>query len=336
MREVSTIELGSRSINVNPDRELTIGQHTMNFTSTTLSLVNGHVDQIGDHIRNGLVKFYERKDTPEPTLAREVTGLPTMVARLDCTLDHFGNIIPLEVEERPNGIAIADMLVKPEDNIGLIEPVREHYIRLIGRLPIVAFTACREDRIDDTEFMEGRLLNDSFDGEEPLLLRAEPEDLISVPEGVIRRSVSTARHEGLKNYRERTGHAKLVKSLDDIPGPDASFVLKGVQCSKAQRIAVYMSPTDREELGAKGVVSRNRVMMTAARLIGEDGAVIIEPLRRPIPAKIGDRNGHMILRIFATVTNSQRIDVVGGIHMTREELIVHGATNSVTGAVVLG
>lgn len=336
IKEVNTVNIDSGPIDVSPNRSMQMGDLEFDVTDTLISLSGEHVGQIRDHIKNGLQRFYERNENPEPTLAHHLTGLPTMVARLDCTLDHFGNIVPIEVEERPNGVAITDLLVRPVTDIGIIRPVVDHYLRLLGTLPLVAASPNRMNRIDDVEFLETCLLDEAVEREGPVLLRTEPKELKESHDGLIDRSVSTGRDEGKKMYRERTGHAKRVGVLDEMPPPGVSFVLKGIQGSKAQAVSIHLNPFDREELGNKGTITRNRALLQAAQAISDknQGSVLIEPFRRPIAAKIGDRKAHMILRILATV-DQESVNVLGGVHLSRDEVLVHGATNSVAGPVVI-
>ena len=334
LAEINRVNPLSQSIELGPAQPRLIHDRVIDVSRTVVSLGPLATEQVAECIRSGLMNFYAEHETPEENLANDITGLPTMVARLDATVDHYGNIVPLEVEERPNGVGIVEEILKPEDNIGIVTPIIDHYGSLIGRLPVVLAS---EQRLatDDSAYLEVRHFGDIPEADQPVLFRAEPSDLEDYPMYVIGNSVSSAKDEGRKAYRTRTGHAKKIQSLDGLPGRDASFVLKGKQGSKSQRVAIQLSPHDRLELGRRVTLTRKDILATAARYIAEDGSVLVEPLRRPIAARVNDRQAHMILRIYSLVTNPDEIRVLGGVHVSREEMLVYGAPHAIIGPVVL-
>lgn len=320
----------AETIELTPGPMHKFGELEVASTDTIVGLTEEHTQQMTEAIRDGLVRFDAEDAIPEETLARKITGLPTMLARIDCSIVD-GCVQPFEIEERPNGMGITTVLGGATLNLN--HAVQEHFTSLIGTVPTVVAAEDRIDRIDDT-FTEIRSIGDGHDGS-PVLLRTEPGQLKDEHEELIALSVSTARSEGSKGYRERTGHARVVNSTDAISAEEHSVVIKALQCSKAQHVDIILSADDRAVHGKRGTVTRSRALRNAEEAIARDGAVILERFIPPIKARVGEATGNMILRVFAAVTSPQEIRLLGGVHVTRPELVVHGARNAINGLVIV-
>lgn len=320
----------AETIELTPGPLQRFGELEVATAETIVELTEEHKQQMTEAIRDGLMLFDAEDTIPESTLARKITGLPTMLARIDCSIVD-GCVHPFEIEERPNGIGITTVLGGTILNMNQV--VREHFATLIGTVPTVVAADDRMNRIDDT-FTEIRSLDGDHDGS-PVLLRTEPGQLSDEHKELIALSVSTARSEGSKGYRERTGHAHIVDSTDAISAEEHSMVIKALQCSKAQHVDIVLSADDRAVHGKRGTVTKSRALRNAEEAIARDGAVIIERFIPPIKARVGEATGNMILRVFAAVSSPQEIRLLGGVHVTRPELVVHGARNAINGLVIV-
>jgi hypothetical protein len=330
MRTINSEQLHT-PVELQMGEQLRFGELDVTTTELCIELSDEHRQQMSDAIQAGLLHFNGETDIPEETLAQKITGLPTMLARIDCSIVD-GTVQPFEIEERPNGIGITTAL--GGSALQLNQLVRQHFMTLIGEVPQVIAPTERIGRIDDT-FTDVTVLEARHQTQRAVLLRTEPSQVTDEHDNLVSQSVSTARSEGSKGYRERTGHARRVSSIDQLGDEADSMVVKGLQCSKAQHIDIVLSSEDRATFGKKGTVTRSRALRNAQEAIDRDGAVIVERFIPPISARLGDMHGNMILRVFAAVSSADDIRVLGGVHVTRPELVVHGARNALHGLVLV-
>jgi hypothetical protein len=103
-------------------------------------------------------------------------------------------------------------------------------------------------------------------------------------------------------------------------------------------ISLYLHPNDRKKYGKKGIVTASRLANDLATFKKERGGALVQPFAPPI--QIDNREGrrNAILRVFTLLESDGKTitsEVIGGCYVARPELIVHGASNAVAGAVIV-
>jgi hypothetical protein len=240
-----------------------------------------------------------------------------------------------EVEERPAGIGVTDRVIKCALGSGVTGVLEAHFGQYVGSMPTVV--RHQKSRPNDDSLVLTVVDIDNPPVEGPILARGEPEDFRehkALP-ALQSRSISTILTKGLKRYMlaMEEAKAKVAQSVDEL-SPETSFVLKPMQGSKARDVTIYLSPADRATHGRQGTVTFERARREFA--VAQAGTLILQAFIPPIPTVLPDGSkGNTILRVFALVHPNGRCNVVGGTYVSRRELVVHGASNAICGAVIL-
>lgn len=286
---------------------------------TALRLSRRQIGEIARHVEDGL-----RNMEPElPTHVQKEFTRPTLLARIDCTdTDKYG-IRPFEVEERPAGLDVTARLLGET----FTENIHRHFIRTAGQVPIIA-------RHPDAQSDDGEVLKvvDIDDIKNELcIVRARPSQIPESSKDKVQSvSLSTVLNEGKKEHTIDHVLVRRAKNVQFIP--QESIVLKPAQGTHAKGVAVYLSPQDREKHGKKGTVTASKM----ERLLEENPDYIVEKFISPIVLKSREGiRGNMILRVFTLVHPGFGVEVIGGAYVIRPELIVHGASNAIAGAVTI-
>lgn len=262
----------------------------------------------------------------EDTLVGSRFNLPTLVARLDCTVQS-GEVIPYELDERPAGIGITANLLGQD----FYATMTDHYERIIGEVPMVI--ADQNEISDDSLVFQVAGLTDS--GDSPCLVRASPVSIAQHPNvsEITARSVSSVLLEGDKTYSTiAEGYRAQPVTPNETVDPTTSTVIKPRQGSKAVGVHVYLSPKDRATHGKRGIVTASKMN----KLLSQDIPQVKEPFAPPIVLR--DQNGtvgNMILRVFVLVKPQEMPEVIGGAFVIRRELVVHGASNAIAGGIIV-
>jgi hypothetical protein len=334
-RIVSHQEAGEALPPMGEASQVEMFERTLNLTDMPVRLDAAHREQVEAVTSLCLQNFFTDGD-PEQTRAQELVGLPTALARVDFTI-HDGEVQAFETEERPAGMGLTGLIL---DKLGVPfgQTVMDHFGTTFGDQPLVLAAPDRFHNTDDRLLLDVDVLHPEGAEGRPVLVRAEPHETADPAfDAVISRSVSTVRSEGRKLYVASSGLGEVITSLEDLPEPDESFVLKAMQTSKCNGVFVYLAAGEhREAHGKKGTVSYSRSQRHAQELLESDGIAMLEPLKPPIRVDTGEgTTGNMILRVFVTIDIDQTARAIGGCYMVRPELLVHGAANSVTGPVIV-
>lgn len=298
----------------------------------TIYLSSGHKTQIELMSRLCMSSFW----LTEQTLVVQKFSLPTLVARVDCTLTPAG-VEVFECEERPAGMGVTDKLMGMVDGIGVSEKVREHFASNVSDVPTVLKHPNTKPNDDALIFDVVNLDDDRVIPRGPLIFRAEPDDAAQHPQlGCITdRSVSTVLSKGDKSHTLSIPDLKVITATEEaVPDSASSFALKPVKGSKARGVNLYLCPEDRRVHGKHGTVTYNR----AVRVVEEaaPGNLLIEAFKPPISVTMPNgKTGNMILRIFALIHPDGDSEVIGGTYVARQEVLVHGATNAINGPVII-
>jgi hypothetical protein len=320
-------------------------KHKEQIRSITLASVNNY----GPSNENG-------QRTPEPTFIQTTHNIPTLIGRLDCSVDpETGDIIAYELEDSPSGIGITDKLHGAAGNDQFANNVLEHYQAQLGEIPFLIVTGERTHGTDDalvlgednyhyeagSNTLPGRL------GEDRLVIVKAIPGVPSSLEGyrhLQERTVCTMESEGDKSYGARIGMFNSVLSTKDlISDPQSSElksqVLKRALGSMSMGIRIYLDPQDKAIYGKKGTVTQSKLLRSAEEFIAADGLAYTQEFAAPVRITNDQKRGNMILRVFSLIEpgNGSGPDarVIGGLYVARPELIVHGASNSVAGCVVV-
>lgn len=304
-----------------PTTALDINGRKLPITEENLRLDDMTVDQIRKlaHSAIGAMKR-------ENTLVARAFDLPTLVARLDCTMKGE-EVLPYELDERPAGIGVATQLLGHE----FYDSIEGHYKDTIGHVPIVVMD--QGESSDDSLVFQVAGLDDVNDS--PCLVRGLPASVREHPNApqLIERSVSTVELEGDKTYTTIAEGYSAERVRDgDVVNPEVSMVVKPRQGSKARGVHVYLSPEDRASHGKRGTVTASKMN----KLLEQDLPQVKEPFAPPIRLRDQDGTvGNMILRVFVLISPNKQAEVIGGAFVIRRELVVHGASNAIAGGIVV-
>ncbi len=288
---------------------------------------------------------------PEPTLVENRFGLPALVVRVDCTVNS-GQIMPYEMEDSPSGIGVSDIFVKQANGIGLINTVLDHYDNSVGNIPTVLISGDRKHGTDDEivvgkdryHYIAGSTEIPKISENTPLIVKAIPGAAEShLPYlGLQDRCLAPLVTEGDKSYAERTGLLSAVIGPEDLLRNEAglrSQVLKSRVGSMAMGVSVYLTPDDRALLGKGGQVKQGRLVRDLDTYISRGGALVQE-FHPPFQLSNTEGRNNGILRVFVLLgrhagSGAISANAIGGAYVARRELIVHGASNAISGAVLV-
>ena len=315
----------------------------MQFSNNQIELSIKHQMQIADYAMRGLRNFL----TTETTLATERIGMPTAIARVDCTIDRNGDIFAYEVEERPSGLGIQTAANEQFGDGEFGDDVRGHLEQTFGQLPIVRIhpERIKTGKPGDDEFIfgPGMVGPIEYDGDRiiveprPTLVRAEPEHIITAPNvGELSAwSIATAVDKGRKDYRAAVNNAYVARGVEQLPPPDQSFVVKSLQSSKTNGVEIWISPADRAgmEMGKSphGAATRSKI----ERFVAEHPeGVLVEKFVPGIKTRYNDKGfvGTTALRVFAKVFEDH-VETGDGVYMCRPSIMIHGARDAITGYI---
>ncbi|MDO8524617.1 MAG: hypothetical protein Q7R99_03240 [bacterium] len=265
-----------------------------------------------------IVKKWANLFSYEPTWVQKEYEVPSLIVRLDCVV-RDGELGVYEIEERPAGIGLAT-LINPE--------FKEILVSLRKKWPLFDVLASGKRRPNDDylwatviSFSEAVVANSS----NPLLIRAEPEEKEFLQ--FEKRSVSSFSRKGDKSYGIHLGLWREVPSEEDLPW-DKPFCLKPTQGSKARDVKIWLPKHSEKEIFSKGASSRSQIL----RVLNERGKMYCQDFIPPMPWGAMCR----ILRVFfAFDTEAKKWIPMGGFWNARPNLLVHGASDSVFGPVML-
>lgn len=339
-----TVELGAE------DRKIDLydGLQTP-ISRDVILLTEEHRAAIEAYAVRAASEYGDASGTPEPTLSHATHQVPTLVARVDCTVND-GNVIPYEMEDSPSGQGITHTIHQNVAGTGIRDLIRSHYQETVGAVPHVIVSGARSHGTDDKLIVgEERYAYDKMlhipDANVPVIVKAIPgqpdshRPYLHLQDQLVAPLVT----EGDKSYAERIGDLTLVTSADELLTDDTgelhAQVLKARLCSMAMGVSVYLDPDTRKILGKKGTVTASKLKSNLETYIDKGGALVQE-FAPPIQIQNPEGRSNAILRVFALLSrNAQSGDIqaqaIGGCYVARPELIVHGASNAVAGAVLV-
>ncbi len=315
-----------------------------------IELTPYHTSQIEAYVNAAAMAFGPHGESAEPTFAQTRFGVPALVVRVDCTI-RDGEIVAYEMEDSPSGQGVTDKVHKSMGGVGIKNIIRDHYYSSIGQLPHVVVSGARSHGTDDPLIVGAE--NYTYDTRRDLQL---PEDKLvivkSIPgfeessrpyEHLQSRALAPLQSEGDKTYLERMKQLRSVSDerglLQTPNGELASQVLKARMGSMAMGVSLYLHPVDRHQFGKKGIVTASRLVRDLHHFKDSRDGALVQPFVAPMQLKNNEGRSNAIMRVFALLKRQDGeivSRVIGGCYVARPELIVHGAQNAVSGAVVIG
>lgn len=355
MKEITTESIRSEAIH--------LGEHARDFemydglitpvSDDVIVLSDFHKTQIELFAASAAMMYGDAEFNREPTRANSL-GMPSLVARVDCTLEK-GGIVPYELEDSPSGQGISDKLTHMVAGTSLKKSILDHYEEhLDGQIPHIHVSNHRSHGTDDALIVGDE--NYSFGDrnsllmlhmEKPLVVKAIPGEADShIPYiDMQHRLIAPLVSEGDKSYLERLRIANPVSITADLLRDESdklvSQVVKKRLGSMAMGVLVHLSPEDRKRYGKHGTVTAERLVRSTDSIVKESPDNLL--VQRFVPGiQLENKPGYnnAILRIFTllsrdTSTRMIKAKAIGGCYVARKELVVHGARNSVSGAVVI-
>lgn len=331
MKVIRSNQLLERPPRLDAQDTLLFGERKMPIDAeNVVELTDEHTAQIEEEIMAGLLAF----GALEQTLVMRKIGLPTLIARADCTVDpKTGRIHLYEAEERPAGMGVVDMIGQRVTGCKLGAHILSHLEHTLGTVPVVKRHP--EAKINDDAlllpvemFTPNKLKTRPH---QPILVRAEPEHMTSHPHlaSATDMAIAPIIEKGKRQYRVTTGHANVVTSPAALP-ENRSIVLKTLQGSKAKGVLIALSKADAAKHGSRDSVTHGK----ATAMIEREGAVLMERFVPGIPVEMQNvKIGHMILRVFCLIDSDQAI-AIGGAYLARPGHLVHGSYDAVSGLIV--
>jgi hypothetical protein len=351
MAELLTSEINGEKITLGKESgELRLYDGlTTPISEDIIILTEVHKRQIEAYAKKAASEYGDAEGQPEPTFAHAEHGVPALVVRIDCTISD-GKIIPYEMEDSPSGQGITDTIHRNTAGEGIKPTILGHYEELAGEIPHVIVSGSRSHGTDD-KLVVGEE-NYTFGArpaglkeDQPVIVKAIPGDPSSHSSYVDMqaRALAPLATEGDKSYAERIGDLNPVASEADLltgaTGELLSQVVKARMGSMAMGVSIYLDPGTRKLFGKKGAVTAAKLKANLEAYAARGGALAQEFIA-PIQSENPEGRANTILRVFALLSKDKangeiEAKVIGGCYVARPELIVHGASNSVAGAVVV-
>ncbi len=353
MKTIKSDELGIEPIKMGDQLNMldTYSGLQTPYSDDVIMLSEANKYQLEQFAIDAAANYGDSAGIREPTLAENQFGLPALVVRIDCTANG-GKIMPYEMEDSPSGIGVSDIFVKQANGIGLIDTVLDHYNESVGDIPTVIISGNRKHGTDDEivvgkdnyHYVAGSTKIPIISQDVPLIVKAIPGAAEShLPYIDLQdRCLAPLVTEGDKSYAERIELLSAVSSVEDLLQNETglrSQVLKARVGSMAMGVSVYLTPDDRTLLGKGGQVKQGRLIRDLEKYMAQGGALVQE-FHPPFQLSNLEGRNNGILRVFVLLgrhasSGAISANAIGGAYVARSELIVHGASNAISGAVLV-
>jgi hypothetical protein len=345
-RTINSEQLGQEEVRFgDQSEELTVYDGlTTPISSDVIVLTDKHARQIADYVELSSREFGDDSAEKEPTRAQNEYGVPSLVVRVDASVVD-GNIVAYEMEDSPSGQGITDRIQCAMAGKGIRDTLIDHYGNLVGEIPRVIISGARSHGTDDSIIVgDSRYVFDKdFSAKpqngQPVIIKAIPGVRTSHDPYVQfqRDAVAPLLTEGDKSYLERSGSLAVVTSENDLlyneEGELMSQVLKSRLGSMAMGVSLFLTNNDKRVYTGAGTVTASRLKKTIQMYNEDKGGALVQPFVPPVLFDNPEGRSRAILRVFALLGNDKP-QVIGGCYVARPGMIVHGATDAVSGAVL--
>lgn len=348
---LNTSQIGNeRIVFASPSGSLDVfGKRDTPFTTDVIELSAKHKQQIEEFALRAASQYGDSNGIKEPTFAQTALGVPTLIGRVDCTIIN-DEIVPYEFEETPAGQGVSERIHEAIGSTGIRRVILEHYDAVLGDIPRFIVSGARSYGTDDAiivgedkysftpngvseagagEFVFVRTITGDPSSKDPYLPLQS-------------RAIAPLVTEGDKSYLERLGNVMSFTSTDELlrdeTGDLVSQVVKARFGSMSRGVSLFLTAKDKAIHSGARAVSSSRLINDASRFMQVSGGAFIEPFARPFLLESGGRNVSGILRVFVLQgkIGEQAVNrAIGGCFVARPSAIVHGASDAISGAVVL-
>lgn len=292
----------------------TLGWEGVNVSAAEISLPEIAVLQ-----GHGLVSQWSSLFVKENTWVQQNLGIPTVIARVDASLDPDGNLLPYEIEERPGGIGAATVY-NPD--------FRERLSELKKGWPDFDVVVSEKRTGHDDGLWASVVRLEDINPDRLYLIRAEPEE--SEFHKLEPNSVSSLKGKGSKAYGVQMGLWKLVNSPDCLDW-NKPFALKPTQGSKSRDVRLW-DPDPKVRRNYQGYATETKIKDTLAH----HGVMYEQDFLPPIELHGNEKTLYMIYRVFYGYDiPAQQWKYLGGFYNVRPSKKVHGARDTIFGPVVV-
>ena len=252
----------------------------------------------------------------EETWIQNSVGIPSLLVRFD-GVDMDGELGVYEIEERPAGVGHTIMINSSfARNLDSVSKTWPDFDVVISP---------KRDPADDKLWRNVVSLEDS---KGLAYVRAEPDETEFAQ--LRSRSVSTISTEGDKSYGVDLGLWKFVDDPKQFPERE-SFVLKPMQGSKGKEMVFYIAD--------KNPIPGNSRMKNVCKKLEEqvekNGGMYLQKLIPPMQSGF-DKYPYMIYRFFFGFNfDTGQWESLGGTYFVRNNVKIHGASDSLSGALVV-
>ncbi len=322
------------------------------FSDDTIILSEEHAQTITRFVTSAVEAYGDNQGVAETTYAYAL-GVPSLLVRVDCTVRN-GKLVPYEMEDSPSGIGVSDKLIYAASGKSLKDAVLNHYEVTAGTIPHVIISGARKHGTDDAaivgehryHYEAGKTTLPKLNDTSLVIVKAIPgQSNSALPYlSLQERCLSPLMTEGNKTYAKRIGIASSVETEDELltndDGSLASQAVKAAIGSMSMGVSIYLTSEERKVFGKDGSVSTGRLIRNLARYTENGQAALTEPFHPPIQIINTQNRRNAIMRIFvalqrSNVTTRVETNILGGAYVARPELIVHGASNAISGAVLV-
>lgn len=314
------------------------------ISDDVIELSERHAAQISAFAAASARQFGDRNGYKEQTRVQSEIGMPSLVVRVDATIIN-GEIAAYEMEDSPSGQGITDRLHMAVAGVGIRGVILDHYNRLLGDIPRVIISGERTHGTDDVIIVGGDkyAFDQSFEAKadpaEPVIVKTIPGNVASQDPyiGLQAQAVAPLVTEGDKSYLERMNILTPALSdadlLTDTQGDLVSQVLKSRMGSMAMGISIFLTSDDRRQFTGAGTVTASKLRSRRQEYEELKGGALVQPFMPPISFENPEKRSRAILRIFALL-DPEGARVVGGCYVARSGMVVHGASDAISGAVL--
>lgn len=299
------------------DQIIKVGSYETQISHEPKPLKLKHVEEI-----QSTLKEWQEVFPREPTWVQNEFGVPSLFVRADCVINEEDTVRFYEIEERPGGMGLMLQFV-PE--------MAERLAKIRAEWPKFGFVASHlRGDTEDKFWLERK-------GDGLVVIRAEPNE--TEFHHFQSRSVSTVVTKGDKSYGEKLGWWWEVGEEDTLPG-QTGFVLKPKKGSKCRGLCFYapLRKLGKRE-GRSGIDKLLKKSNSTERQIEQSLACERTMYCQAyIPPMESGISGHelMIYRLMFGYSPSRKSwEYIGGSWNARDNLRIHGASDTLFGPVAL-
>jgi len=290
---------------------LKIGDWTINVSTEKIILPKEIEKQCEIIIKNWVNHFPK-----ERTWIQNEFAVPTLIARIDFCIKNDGEVGVYEIEDEPAGIGISRE-INPQ--------FLEIHQFLVKTWPYFEVIISPNWKGNDDKLWRNIIEHSAWKQPGLVWIKAHPSE--TVFHAMEKYSVTTLKLKGVKSYGIGMGLWIKVSQdeFESLPWNEG-FVLKPLQGCRSQKIEIWNSNGKK----IAGQSTKSQIKKT----LETQGEMYLQKLI--IPGRLNNISGYLLYRCyFGFDIVSRRWVGLGGVWVARENLRIHGASDSVIGPIEL-